>query len=56
MELLTKMDMQPELKGYLMNCDLEDLNDNTFSKYETIASERKNSEKYWRDRITAENS
>ena len=48
--------MNDELKGYLMNCDLDELNESTIAKYETIASERKNSEKYWRDRISAENS
>ena len=48
--------MKDELKGYLMNCDLEDLNESTLIKYETIAAERMNSEKYWRDRISAENS
>jgi hypothetical protein len=50
------MEIKPELKGYLMNCDIEDLNDETFSKYEIIALERQNTEQYWRDRITAENS
>lgn len=48
--------MQDELKSYLMNCDLEDLSENTQEKYEEIAHMRKNTEKYWRDRISAENS
>jgi hypothetical protein len=50
------MEMNEELKGFLMNCDLEDLNDSTFSKYELIALERKNTQQYWQDRISAENS
>jgi hypothetical protein len=48
--------MKDELKGYLMNCDLEELNQYTVEHYEQIATERMNSEKYWRDRIAAENS
>ena len=49
------MEMKPELKGYLMNCDLIDLNSQTFEKYEKIAQERMNTEQYWRDRIFYEN-
>lgn len=44
-----------DLKSYLMNCDLEDLNEDTREKYEDIANMRKYTEKYWRDRIAAEN-
>ena len=43
------------LQGYLMNCDLEDLNDDTVAKYTAIAQSRKDSEQYWRDRIFYEN-
>ncbi len=44
-----------DLKSYLMNCDLEDLTEDTREKYEDIAHMRKFTEKYWRDRIAAEN-
>lgn len=44
-----------DLKSYLMNCDLEDLTEATREKYEDIANMRKYTEKYWRDRIAAEN-
>jgi hypothetical protein len=47
--------MQDDLKSYLMNCDIEDLNDSTESKYEEIAKMRQATEKYWRDRIFYEN-
>lgn len=47
--------MDDILKGYLMNCDLEDLNESTVAKYEAIAQARKDSEQYWRDRIFYEN-
>ena len=47
--------MNEDYKQYLMNCDLEDLSDSTLEKYLLIASKRKDTEKYWRDRITAEN-
>ena len=43
-----------DLKSYLMNCDLEDLTEATREKYEDIANMRKFTEKYWRDRIAAE--
>lgn len=45
-----------DLKSYLMNCDLEDLSESTLEKYEDIAHMRKFTEKYWRDRIAAENA
>jgi hypothetical protein len=44
-----------DLKQYLMNCDLEDLNDSTLEKYEDIANMRMLTEEYWRNRISAEN-
>jgi len=42
-------------KNYLMNCDLEDLNDDTLAKYEEIANMRMQTEEYWRSRIFYEN-
>lgn len=47
--------MDEKIKSYLMNCDKDDLSDDTMEKYVKIAIERMNTEKYWRDRITAEN-
>jgi hypothetical protein len=44
-----------DLRQYLMNCDLEDLNESTQEKYEDIANMRMLTEQYWRDRISAEN-
>ena len=44
-----------DLKQYLMNCDLEDLNNSTLEKYEDIANMRMLTEEYWRNRISAEN-
>jgi len=38
-----------------MNCDLEDLSESTQEKYENLANLRMSTEKYWRDRISAEN-
>lgn len=49
------MEMDDRVKSYLMNCDLDDLSDTTMDKYEKIGTERMNTEKYWRDRISAEN-
>ena len=34
-----------------MNCDVEDWSDETQEEITKLATERKNSEKYWRDRI-----
>lgn len=48
--------MEENLKQYLMNCDIEDLNADTEEMYKAIAQIRQASEKYWRDRISAENS
>jgi hypothetical protein len=48
--------MKDELKSYLMNCDLEAIDEYTVEHYKQVATERMNSEKYWRDRIAAENS
>jgi|LauGreSuBDMM15SN_2_FD.fasta_scaffold230183_2 hypothetical protein len=42
-------------KNYLMNCDLEDLNDDTLAKYEDLAKMRMSTEEYWRNRIFYEN-
>lgn len=47
--------MDNDLRQYLMNCDIEDLSASTREKYEDIANMRKYTEKYWRDRIAAEN-
>ena len=44
--------MIPEnIKPYLMNCDVEAWSDTTQDEITKLALERKNSEKYWRDRI-----
>ena len=44
--------MIPEnIKPYLMNCDIEAWSDITQEEIIKLAEERKNSEKYWRDRI-----
>ena len=48
--------MNDVLKGYLMNCDLDELNEDTEIMYTQLAQIRQASEKYWRDRIAAENS
>lgn len=48
--------MEENLKQYLMNCDIEDLNEETQEMYKAIAQVRQASEKYWRDRIAAENA
>lgn len=56
MTYLRKMELSmDDLKSYLMNCDLEDLTEETREKYEDIAHMRQYTEKYWRDRIAAEN-
>jgi len=47
--------MEDSLKNYLMNCDIEDLNESTADKYEQIAKNRRDTEKYWRDRLFYEN-
>jgi hypothetical protein len=47
--------MDENLKQFLMNCDIEDLSEETTDKYENIAKARQLSERYWRDRINAEN-
>lgn len=47
--------MDDSLKNYLMNCDLEDLNESNSEKYEQLAQSRKDTEKYWRDRLFYEN-
>ena len=47
--------MDDRTKSYLMNCDLDDLSNETMDKYVKVAVERMNTEKYWRDRISAEN-
>ena len=44
-----------DLKQYLMNCDLEDLNNSTLEKYEDIANMLMLTVEYWRNRISAEN-
>lgn len=44
-----------DLRQYLMNCDLEDLNESTQEMYEDIANMRMLTEQYWRDRISHEN-
>jgi hypothetical protein len=38
-----------------MNCDVEAWSDTTQEEITKLATERKNSEKYWRDRIHYEN-
>jgi len=43
------------IKPYLMNCDVEAWSDTTQDEITKLALERKNSEKYWRDRISHEN-
>jgi hypothetical protein len=48
--------MEENLKQYLMNCDIEDLNEETEAMYKQIAQIRQTSEQYWRDRIAAENA
>lgn len=40
-----------EIRQYLMNCDVEAWSDTTQDEIIKLATERKNSEKYWRDRI-----
>ena len=45
--------MDDRLKQYLMDCDLEDYNEETAEMYKQIAQIRHASEKYWRDRIAA---
>ena len=47
--------MNEELKQYLMNCDLQEINDDNSGTFEALAETRKATESYWRDRITAEN-
>jgi len=42
------------IKPYLMNCDVEAWSDTTQEEITKLATERKNSEKYWRDRISHE--
>lgn len=46
--------MDDRLKQYLMNCDLEDYSEETSEMYKQLAQIRQASEKYWRDRIAAE--
>ena len=47
--------MIPEtFRPYLMNCDVEAWSDDTQEDIIKLAEERKNSEKYWRDRISHE--
>lgn len=43
-----------EIRQYLMNCDIEAWSDTTQDEIIKLATERKNSEKYWRDRISHE--
>ena len=43
-----------EIRKYLMNCDIEAWSDTTQDEIIKLATERKNSEKYWRDRISHE--
>lgn len=47
--------MNDELKQYLMNCDLAELNDQNEGTFTALAETRQSTESYWRDRITAEN-
>lgn len=47
--------MDDILKSYLMNCDLENLNESNHDQYEQLAKSRKDTEQYWRDRLFYEN-
>ena len=42
-------------KDYLMNCEIDSLNDDTIDQAITLAEMRQATEKYWRDRIAGEN-
>lgn len=44
-----------QLRSYLMQCELESMTPENYMKLEQISIERYKTEKYWRDRIAAEN-